>query len=253
MHTMILQFTALCIALLELRGAQAEEESGPFTLLPLPYAYDALEPYIDEETMRIHHTVHHKKYIDGLNNVLHGKFKNLGDAHSLTEYQRVASVKGEAARNNGGGHYNHQFFFLNIAPEATRGEPDKYVSAGINIIWGSMEEMQVEFKRAALSRFGSGWVWLGINNHGQVCITTTANQDNPLMEGLHYHHTHMWPFLGCDLWEHAYYLKHRANRSAYIDNFWKVVNWNQVNRNYLIAKRKKPVPPVEHEGEHEEL
>jgi len=222
---------------------------GPFSLPALPYAYNALEPYFDEETMTIHHTKHHATYVAGLNAAVKDT-DVVGDAVGLMNFQAGAPAKGTAARNHGGGHYNHAFFWVNLAPPKKTGEPSKELEAAIEAAFGSFSGLKKEFAKAATGRFGSGWAWLGVAN-GKLVVTSTANQDNPLMEGLGYDYVKMIPILGLDVWEHAYYLKYRNKRPDYVEAFWEVVNWNKVNRNYEVyAKEGKPVPPTPTGGGH---
>lgn len=237
---MTLRCLLLCLAFPALPCSGAE---GPFTLPALPYAYDALEPYFDAETMEIHHSRHHATYVAGLNAAVKGQDVK-GDAVGLMEFQVGAPAKGMPARNHGGGHYNHAFFWVNLSPPNMAGQPSKELDAAIVAAFGSLAGLQEEFKKAATGRFGSGWAWLGVAD-GKLVVTSTANQDNPLMGGLGYDCVQMIPILGLDVWEHAYYLKYRNKRPDYIDAFWKVVNWNKVNRNYEVyAKAGKPVPPT---------
>jgi len=224
-----------------------------FTLPALPYDYDALEPHIDAMTMKIHHGKHHQAYVAGLNGALSalGETAGKGDAVALTELQASAISKGTPVRNHGGGHYNHALFWVNLAPASSSSEPSEELSAAIDDKFGSLEKMKGEFEKAAMSRFGSGWAWLGVTEDGSVAITSTANQDNPLMKGLEYPVIKMVPILGLDVWEHAYYLKYHNRRAEYVQAFWKVVNWNKVSRNYEVyAKNQKAVPPTPTGGGH---
>lgn len=218
-----------------------------FTLPALPYEYDALEPYIDEQTMRIHHQKHHATYVAGLNTALTAKggAPAKGDAAFLTELQKSAATTSPAMRNHGGGHYNHALFWVNLASASSPSEPSADLGAAIDDRFGSLEGLKEAFTQAALSRFGSGWAWLGVTPDGALKVTSTANQDNPLMEGLDYSLEKMIPILGLDVWEHAYYLKYQNRRADYVNAFWNIINWKKVSRNYEeYAKKGKAVPPT---------
>jgi superoxide dismutase, Fe-Mn family len=194
-------------------------------LLPLPYAYDALEPIIDTMTMQIHHGKHHATYVANLNAALE-KAPEL-QAKSVDDLLRGLSSVPEsirtAVRNNGGGVANHNMFWTIMAPKAG-GEPSGPLADAITASFGSFEAFKGEFKKAALGRFGSGWAWL-INNGGKVSIESTANQDSPLSEGKS-------PILTLDVWEHAYYLKYQNKRADYVDAWWSVVNWSEVAKRF---------------------
>ncbi|WP_414053594.1 superoxide dismutase [Macrococcus equi] len=197
-----------------------------FELPKLPYAYDALEPHIDKETMEIHHTKHHNTYVTNLNAAVEGtEFADLSIEDLMKKINEVPADKKTAVVNNGGGHYNHSLFWTLLAPgkEAT-GE----VVDAINAKFGSLDAFKEEFANAAKTRFGSGWAWLVVNN-GELEVVSTPNQENPLMEG-------KTPILGLDVWEHAYYLNYQNRRPDYISAFWNVVNWEKVNELYLAAK-----------------
>ncbi|WP_159723062.1 superoxide dismutase [Enterococcus sp. CSURQ0835] len=195
-----------------------------YTLPDLPYAYDALEPYIDEETMHLHHDKHHNTYVTNLNAAIE-KYPELGEESVEELISHVDELPAEiktAVRNNGGGHANHSFFWKIMAKNAG-GEPTGAVKEAIEKDFGSFEKMKEEFKTAATGRFGSGWAWVVLNN-GKLEIMSTPNQDSPLMEG-------KTPILGLDVWEHAYYLKYKNVRPDYIAAFWDIINWDQVNKN----------------------
>lgn len=195
-----------------------------YTLPELPYAYDALEPYIDEETMHLHHDKHHNTYVTNLNAAIE-KYPELGEESVEELISHVDELPAEiktAVRNNGGGHANHSFFWKIMAKNAG-GEPTGAVKEAIEKDFGSFEKMKEEFKTAATGRFGSGWAWVVLNN-GKLEIMSTPNQDSPLMEG-------KTPILGLDVWEHAYYLKYKNVRPDYIAAFWDIINWEQVNKN----------------------
>lgn len=193
-----------------------------FKLPDLPYGYDALEPYIDEQTMRLHHTKHHQTYIDKVNKALEGSpladkpiEEILADLDSAPEDIRMV------VRNNGGGHYNHTMFWEIMAPDQS-GKPEGSIATAIDSAFGSFDNFKEKFAEAAASRFGSGWAWL-VDNDGKLEITSTANQDCPISEGTK-------PVMGLDVWEHAYYLKYQNRRPEYIDAWWKVVNWSEISR-----------------------
>ncbi|MDU5335255.1 superoxide dismutase [Enterococcus sp.] len=200
-----------------------------YTLPDLPYGYDALEPYIDVETMHLHHDKHHNTYVTNLNAAIE-KYPELAEQsveELVTNLNEVPEDIRTAVRNNGGGHANHSFFWKIMAPNAG-GEPTGAIKDAINEAFGSFEKMKEEFKTAATGRFGSGWAWLVMNN-GKLEITSTANQDSPLTDG-------KTPIIGLDVWEHAYYLKYKNVRPDYIAAFWDVVNWDQANENLAAAK-----------------
>lgn len=200
-----------------------------YTLPELPYAYDALEPYIDEETMHLHHEKHHNTYVTNLNVAIE-KYPELGELsieELMINLNEVPDDIKTAVRNNGGGHANHSFFWKIMAPNAG-GKPTGAIKDAIDEAFGDFEKMKEEFKTAATGRFGSGWAWVVVNN-GKLEITSTPNQDTPLSEG-------KTPVLGLDVWEHAYYLKYKNVRPDYIAAFWDVINWDQVNKNFEAAK-----------------
>jgi len=196
------------------------------TLPELPYAYDALEPFIDKQTMEIHHKKHHQAYIDKLNIALKG-FKN---EMSITGLFSEISKSDSAIRNNGGGHYNHSLFWqlMKANPTGIKLVPEGKIAESINRDFQSFENFQKEFTEKATKNFGSGWCWL-IEQNGKLIITTTSNQDNPLMDVVAEKGK---PLLALDIWEHAYYLKYQNKRADYINNWWNVVNWNKVNELY---------------------
>ena len=199
-----------------------------YTLPDLPYAYDALEPYIDEETMHLHHDKHHNTYVTNLNAAIE-KHPELGEKtveELLADFSSVPEDIQTAVRNNGGGHANHTFFWEILGPNAG-GEPTGAIKEAIEETFGSFEDFKEEFKTAETGRFGSGWAWLVVKD-GKLAITSTANQDSPLMDG-------QTPVLGLDVWEHAYYLKYKNVRPDYINAFWSVVNWDKVNEYFAKA------------------
>ncbi|WP_313508594.1 superoxide dismutase [Enterococcus sp.] len=199
-----------------------------YTLPDLPYAYDALEPYIDEETMHLHHDKHHNTYVTNLNAAIE-KHPELGEKSVedlLKDFSSVPEDIQTAVRNNGGGHANHTFFWEILGPNAG-GEPTGAIKDAIEETFGSFDDFKEEFKTAATGRFGSGWAWLVVKD-GKLAVTSTANQDSPLMDG-------QTPVLGLDVWEHAYYLKYKNVRPDYINAFWSVVNWDKVNEYFAKA------------------
>ncbi|KIO61228.1 MULTISPECIES: superoxide dismutase SodA [Bacillaceae] len=199
-----------------------------FELPQLPYAYDALEPHIDKETMNIHHTKHHNTYVTNLNNAVAGtEFENKTVEELVSNLDAVPENIRTAVRNNGGGHYNHSLFWQLLSPNGG-GEPSGALLDAINAKFGSFSAFKDEFTKAATGRFGSGWAWLVVNN-GELEITSTPNQDTPLSQG-------KTPILGLDVWEHAYYLKYQNRRPDYIAAFWNVVNWDEVAKRYQAAK-----------------
>ncbi len=202
-----------------------------FELPALPYTHDALEPHIDARTMQIHHGKHHAAYTTNLNNALQGQDalagKNieelLADLNSIPENIRMV------VRNNGGGYANHNLFWAIMGPN-TGGAPTGELADAIQAAFGSFEAFKETFAKAATTRFGSGWAWLQVNKDGSLAVTSTPNQDTPLMEG-------NTPILGLDVWEHAYYLNYQNRRPDYITAWWNVVNWNAVAANYATAKK----------------
>src|SRR5580765_6535202 len=198
-----------------------------FTLPPLPYAYDALEPHIDEKTMQIHHDKHHQAYVDNLNKAIAGTEH---ENKSLEELIAHAGKISPAVRNNGGGHWNHSFFWEILSNDGS--SPSGSLAEAINGTFGSLDEFKTKFSAAGVARFGSGWVWL-IKKDGQLEISSTPNQDNPLMDVAEVKGT---PILGVDVWEHAYYLKYQNRRPEYLTAVWNVINWNKVQKHFDKAK-----------------
>ncbi|MCD8539773.1 MAG: superoxide dismutase [Leadbetterella sp.] len=201
-----------------------------FTLPALPYAFDALEPHFDAKTMEIHHDRHHQAYVTNLNAAIAGTEL---DNQSIEEILANISKASPAVRNNGGGHYNHDLFWTILAPAGKGGELSGDLKAAIEAAFGSVDEFKAQFKAAATSRFGSGWAWLIVKADGSVGITSTPNQDNPLMDIAEVKGT---PVLGLDVWEHAYYLQYQNKRPDYVDAFWSVVNWEEVAKRFAAAK-----------------
>ncbi|MFN4961667.1 MAG: superoxide dismutase [Bacteroidota bacterium] len=191
-----------------------------FTLDPLPYAHNALEPHIDEQTMQIHHGKHHQAYVDNLNKAIAG---TPHENKSIEQLVKEAGSISPAVRNNGGGHWNHTFFWESLAPQAG-GEPSGKLGDAIQATFGSYTSFQEKFAAAGMTRFGSGWAWL-IVKEGKLEICSTPNQDNPLMDIAE---TKGTPLLGVDVWEHAYYLKYQNRRADYLTAFWNVINWSAI-------------------------
>jgi Fe-Mn family superoxide dismutase len=202
-----------------------------FELPALPYAFDALEPYIDALTVEIHYTKHHATYLKNLNTAVekYPEFfawtldKILGNLDQIPEDIRTT------VRNNGGGVYNHNIYWFNLAPAITGNRPMGKISSAIDKSFGDFAAFKVEFEKAGLGRFGSGYAWLSAKPDGALVLHSTANQDSPLQEGL-------IPLLVVDVWEHAYYLKYQNRRVEYLENFWNIINWNQVENRYLAIK-----------------
>jgi Fe-Mn family superoxide dismutase len=200
-----------------------------YELPQLPYAYDALEPHIDKETMNIHHTKHHNAYVTNLNNALAGHDDLLSKSveELIANLDAVPESARTAVRNNGGGHANHSLFWELLSADGG-GNPSGALAEAIDAKFGSYDAFKEEFAKAATTRFGSGWAWLSLNN-GELELTSTPNQDSPIMEG-------NTPLLGLDVWEHAYYLNYQNRRPDYIAAFWNVVNWAEVSKRYESAK-----------------
>mgnify|MGYP001134018575 FL=1 len=198
-----------------------------FTLPALPYAHDALEPHIDALTMQIHHGKHHQAYVDNLNKAIAG---TPNENKSLEELVKVAGTISPAVRNNGGGHWNHSFFWEILAPNAG-GKPSGKLAAAIDATFGSFDEFKTKFSAAGATRFGSGWAWLIVKD-GKLEVTSTPNQDNPLMDVAEVKGA---PILGVDVWEHAYYLKYQNKRPDYLAAIWNVINWKKVEEKFEKA------------------
>ena len=200
-----------------------------FTLSPLPYAHDALEPHIDTQTMQIHHGKHHQAYVDNLNKAIAGTEHEGKTIEALVADAGKISV---AVRNNGGGHWNHTFFWESLAPNAG-GTHKGDLAAAIDKAFGSFDTFKEKFANAGMTRFGSGWAWLCINDQKELVISSTPNQDNPLMDVAEVKGT---PLLGVDVWEHAYYLKYQNRRADYLGAFWNVISWDKIEARYQSAK-----------------
>jgi Fe-Mn family superoxide dismutase len=200
-----------------------------FTLPELPYAPTALEPHIDSRTMEIHHGKHHAAYVNNLNAALEGT-ENADK--SLEELMAIMSTLSPAVRNNGGGHWNHSMFWTVMAADGG-GSPSGELADAIDAAFGSLDEFKKQFAQAGATRFGSGWAWLCVGADGKLFVSSTPNQDNPLMDLADKKGT---PILGLDVWEHAYYLNYQNRRPDYIGAFWNVVNWNEVARRFEAAQ-----------------
>jgi superoxide dismutase, Fe-Mn family len=203
-----------------------------FEVPPLPYGYDALEPYIDEETMHLHHDKHHAAYVNNLNNAL----ANYPDLQSKSAEELIKNLNGlpeavrMAVRNNGGGHVNHSMFWQIMGPNGG-GDPQGAFAEEIRNTFGSLEALKTAFNDAGAKRFGSGWTWLVRASSGELKVVSTANQDNPVSDG-------DFPIMGNDVWEHAYYLKYQNRRPDYLAAWWNVINWDEVTRRYEASKQK---------------
>ncbi len=200
-----------------------------FELPALAYATDALEPHIDKMTMEIHHGKHHQAYVDNLNKALAGTD---GEKQKIEDIMKNISKYPMAVRNNGGGHFNHTLYWSIMSPNGG-GAPTGDLAKAIDAAFGSFDEFKKKFGEAGLTRFGSGWSWLSVGADGKVQVSSTPNQDNPLMDIAEIKGT---PILGMDVWEHAYYLKYQNKRADYIAAFWNVVNWTAVSERYAKAK-----------------
>ena len=200
-----------------------------FQLPKLPYAYDALEPHIDARTMEIHHSKHHNGYTTNLNNAIEGTDL---EGKSILDILGNLDMSNGAVRNNGGGFYNHDLFWKVMSPNGG-GTATGAVAEAINTAFGSFDEFKTAFSKAAATRFGSGWAWLCVHEGGKVEVCSTANQDNPLMPDMGCNGT---PILGLDVWEHAYYLNYQNRRPDYINAFFNVINWEEVNKRYAEGK-----------------
>ncbi|MEY5012542.1 MAG: hypothetical protein RLZ22_211 [Verrucomicrobiota bacterium] len=228
------KFSTLAAAATMLPSHAMAQAAAAFSLAPLPYAFNALEPHIDARTMEIHHGKHHAAYVAGLNAALEKAPELKGK--SLEEiFSGITAVKDEsvrtALRNHGGGHWNHTYFWKALAPAANSGAPSPKLLKAIEAAFGSMDDFKKAFNEAATKRFGSGWAWL-ISANGKLRITSTANQDNPLMKGIVPDADLGTPLLGIDVWEHAYYLNYQNRRADYINAWWSVINWAEVSRQF---------------------
>jgi Fe-Mn family superoxide dismutase len=212
-------------------SALAADDKPGFTLPPLPYAYDALEPHIDAETMRIHHDKHHQAYVNNLNAALKDQPELLKKnvAEILADVKSVPEGVRQAVINNGGGHANHTIFWLIMGPKAG-GQPTGPLAKAIDDAFGSFDKFQKQLSTAGATQFGSGWAWLVADSTGKLAVRKAANQDSPYMVGV-------TPLLGVDVWEHAYYLKYKNDRPGYIKAWWNVVNWKTVEDRHARATR----------------
>tara|TARA_R110002126_G_scaffold185121_4_gene333582 strand:- start:3700 stop:4386 length:687 start_codon:yes stop_codon:yes gene_type:complete len=222
--------TAKSLVFATLFTVSAVAAADTFTLAPLPYAADALAPVIDKETMQIHHGRHHQAYVNNLNGQVE-TFPELAQLPLEAIMSRMSRYNA-AVRNNGGGHYNHQLFWQLMAPQADVGEPSPALKKAIERDFGSVVAMKNAFNQAAATRFGSGWAWLIIDSNNKLVVTSTSNQDNPLMDVVEVQGT---PLLALDVWEHAYYLQYQNKRGDYASAWWSLVNWHKVNELYNNA------------------
>lgn len=197
-----------------------------YELPPLPYDYSALEPYIDTQTMQLHHDKHHQTYVTNLNNALkdQAQFASLSLEDLMRRINEVPESIRTAVRNNGGGHINHTMFWQIMKPNGG-GEPTGAIASAIQSAFGSFDAFKTAFNDAGVKRFGSGWAWLVLDRSGKLSVTSTANQDSPFMDG-------NYPVMGNDVWEHAYYLKYQNRRPDYLNAWWNVVNWDEISRRY---------------------
>lgn len=208
---------------------KVEETFEGHLFADLPYAYDALEPYIDAQTMELHYSKHHRGYYNNFLKAIDGS--DLGKVRLENIFKHVSTLS-DAIRNNGGGYYNHTLFWANMAGNATTTNPSAELMAAIERDFGSLDAFKEKFSTAAKTRFGSGWAWLSVGADKKLFVSSTANQDNPLMDVVEERGT---PLLGLDVWEHAYYLKYQNKRADYVDNFWNVINWEEVNKRFAKA------------------
>lgn len=197
----------------------------PFEVPPLPYDYNALEPYIDTQTMQLHHDKHHAAYVNNLNNAVQNtQFASMNVDDILRHINDVPQNIRTAVQNNGGGHSNHSMYWAIMKPNGG-GQPTGALANAINQTFGSFDQFKAAFNDAGAKRFGSGWAWLVLDQNGKLSVISTANQDSPLMQGL-------YPVMGNDVWEHAYYLKYQNRRPDYLNAWWNVVNWDEIARRY---------------------
>ena len=206
------------------------QSAGEFTLPPLPYAYDALSTYIDSETMTVHHDKHHAGYVKNLNEAVadYPDLQGQSVEELLLNLDTIPEEIKTTVRNNGGGHANHTMFWSIMTPESSA-EPSGEVVEAITTAFGDLDSFKEEFNTAGKKQFGSGWAWLVMNSDGELEVTSTPNQDSPFLEG-------KYPIMGNDVWEHAYYLKYQNKRGDYLDAWWNVVNWDEVNNRFLAAQ-----------------
>ena len=209
----------------------AQNETGEFVLPPLPYDYNALEDYIDSQTMTVHHDKHHAGYVKNLNTAIakHPELKGQSVEDLLRNLDQVPEDIRTAVRNNGGGHVNHTMFWEIMTPNSP-GKPTGALAEAINSTFGDFTSFQAAFNTAGKQRFGSGWVWLILNSQGELKISSTPNQDSPFLAG-------NYPIMGNDVWEHAYYLKYQNRRGDYLDAWWNIINWDEVNQRFEAAQK----------------
>ena len=222
-----IQGTVAVAAAYSVSSAASAFASTQFSLPPLPYDPAALEPSIDSETMKIHHDKHHQTYVDKLNEQVTTNPALVGLTHE--EINKIAATYPDAVRNNAGGHFNHSFFWKIMAPQGKGGEPSKDLLERIKTDFGGLDAMKEALNAAALSRFGSGWGWLVLSEGKKLAICATPYQDNPGMANAE---TKGTPLIGIDVWEHAYYLKYQNRRADYLKNWWSIINWNEVNKQF---------------------
>jgi len=218
------------LAAIGLAAAASGQGAPALVFEPLPYAYDALEPYIDAQTMEILYSKHHQAYFNNLVKAVAGTAMEGKAVEAL--FPEISKLP-VAVRNNGGGHWNHTFFWNSMAPNAG-GTPEGALLAAIEKSFGSFDEFKKQFEAAAVGRFGSGWAWLAVDANGSLFVSSTPNQDNPLMDVVEKRGT---PILGVDVWEHAYYLKYQNLRASYVSAFWNVVNWPEVAKRYAATQQ----------------
>ena len=214
--------------------AELKPVNGKYELPALGYAYNALEPHFDAKTMEIHHTKHHQAYINKLNEALEKEvqLKNVPLEYMLRNLNSMPDTVKNVIRNHGGGHWNHTFFWESLAPQAG-GTPKGELAAAIDAAFGSFDAFKEKFANAGMTRFGSGWAWLSLNDKKELFISSTPNQDNPLMDVAEVKGT---PLLGVDVWEHAYYLKYQNRRADYLGAFWNVISWDKIEARYQASK-----------------
>lgn len=232
MSSLLLATIVMCMVAMPAFAADQKEGVG-FELPALPYAANALEPAIDAKTMETHHGKHHKAYVDNLNKQIEATPELAGK--TLEDIVKNVSKYNAAVRNNGGGHWNHSFFWQIMAPAAQSGKPSAELEKALTDTFGSLDKFKEEFEKAGVGRFGSGWAWLVLTADGKLVVTSTANQDNPLMDVAEVKGT---PIMGNDVWEHAYYLNYQNRRADYLKSWWSVVNWTKVSEIYAAAAKK---------------
>jgi Fe-Mn family superoxide dismutase len=225
-----LSIIQIIVIIMTTTALNAQQNSSPFQLITLPYAYDALEPHIDARTMEIHHTKHHAAYVSNLNAAILG---TEGEKMSLQEILANTKKFDMKVRNNAGGVFNHDLFFLTLSPNGG-GQPAGELATAIDAAFGGFENMKTQMNTAGAGRFGSGWAWLYVSSEGKLAIGSTPNQDNPLMDIAEFKGA---PIFGIDVWEHAYYLKYQNRRADYLNAIWSVVDWNAVSKRFAEAEK----------------